>query len=84
MGHINLLTRRTLERQLIEAGFEIIQRHTCEFYLPLVAEFGGQCGQRTLSRIGGALRGSIFGWSLWTQWYVARKTKNDQPAEPTA
>lgn len=73
MGHINLMTRRTVEQQLTEAGFEIVDRHICGFYLPLVAEFGGERGQRALSRLGAGLRGSILEWSLWTQCYVARK-----------
>lgn len=73
MGHINLMTRRTVEARLAEAGFEVVERHLCGFYLPLVGEFGGRLGQRLLANLESLLRGGVLSWSLWTQCYVARK-----------
>jgi len=43
-GHINLMSSRKLEKQLLELGFHIVERHKSGLYLPLVAEFGGNMG----------------------------------------
>jgi SAM-dependent methyltransferase len=70
-GHINLLTAKTAQAQLRQAGFTLRERHVSGLYLPVLAEFFGQlgvrcafAGERILTRMG--LTGV-----LWTQFYVA-------------
>ena len=70
-GHINLMTRRTVRRQLAEAGFRIEREFLSGVYLPFVAEFGGSAGLALARRMEQALRGSPFAWLLWTQYYIA-------------
>jgi 2-polyprenyl-3-methyl-5-hydroxy-6-metoxy-1,4-benzoquinol methylase len=72
-GHINLMTRRTVRRQLAEAGFRIRAEHLSGMYVPLVAEFGGRPGlaaARALERI---VQDSPLSGLLWTQYYVATR-----------
>lgn len=71
-GHINLMTRRTVRRQLAAAGFVVEREHLCGVYLPLVAEFGGRPGLGIARSLEGPLRSSRLSWALWTQCYVAR------------
>lgn len=70
-GHINLMTARTVERQLNESGFDVIERHRSGMYLPLVAEFGGANALRLEQWLERKLRGSIGACLLWTQYYIA-------------
>lgn len=72
-GHINLMTERTVTRQVEDAGFRIEDRHKLAFYLPVVAETMGKIGQRIQQRMESALRGGPLDGLLWTQCYVARK-----------
>jgi ubiquinone/menaquinone biosynthesis C-methylase UbiE len=71
-GHINLMTARTVQRQLHGAGFEIVEQHRSGLYLPLVAEFGGERGLRFLQWLARRLGDGIGSNLLWTQYYVAR------------
>jgi hypothetical protein len=73
LGHINLLTARQLEIQLAEAGFRIEQQERFGFYLPLIADFGGEAGHHVLRAIEGVIR-HVPGLRelLWTQAYVLR------------
>ena len=71
-GHINLMTSRTVERQLTEAGFCISERYKSGLYLPFVAEFSGQYGLRIEQWLEAYLRDGPADGLLWTQYYVAR------------
>ena len=73
LGHVNLLTRGEVERQLAAAGFAIVERHVSGFYLPLVAEFFGGLGLRAQQALERRLRGSALEQLLWTQYYVCTK-----------
>jgi SAM-dependent methyltransferase len=71
-GHINLMTARTVQRQLQDAGFGIVEQHRSGMYLPLIAEFGGQRGLQLLQWLAHKLREGAGSNLLWTQYYVAR------------
>jgi 2-polyprenyl-3-methyl-5-hydroxy-6-metoxy-1,4-benzoquinol methylase len=74
LGHINLLTAAAVKAQLRNAGFEIVSSTRFGFYLPAVAEFGGEIGWRGLMRVGNALAKIPFlRGLLWTQGWVARR-----------
>jgi 2-polyprenyl-3-methyl-5-hydroxy-6-metoxy-1,4-benzoquinol methylase len=72
LGHINLLTRREAERQLLAAGFRIERRHLGGLYLPLVAEAGGRRALALERSLEAAIRTGPLRGLLWTQYYVAR------------
>jgi 2-polyprenyl-3-methyl-5-hydroxy-6-metoxy-1,4-benzoquinol methylase len=72
-GHINLLTEAALEKQIEDAGFRVEERYKLGFYLPLLAEFGGNPGLRVLRWLERKLRDSRLSWLLWTQCYLLRK-----------
>lgn len=71
-GHINLMTARTVQRQLREAGFALCEQHQSGMYLPLLAEFGGELALRFEQWLERKLRGTAGAGLLWTQYYVAR------------
>lgn len=74
LGHINLLTRGALQRQLAEAGFTIERRALFGFYLPVIAEFGGGAGQRLLKGIERVIaRVPVVRGLIWTQAYLLVK-----------
>jgi SAM-dependent methyltransferase len=70
-GHINLMTARTVARQLHDAGLEVAERHESGLYLPLVAEFGGAWGLKLEQWLERRLRGGAGRNLLWTQYHVA-------------
>lgn len=74
LGHINLMTRSELTRQIAKAGFVVEQTESFGFYLPVVAEFLGTAGWRTLHWLNARLKG-IPGLNglLWTQAYILRR-----------
>jgi 2-polyprenyl-3-methyl-5-hydroxy-6-metoxy-1,4-benzoquinol methylase len=72
MGHINLMTATTIQRQLTSAGFEIIERHKSGLYMPLLAELGGASAAHFLKTAGHKIQDSSLSWLLWTQFYLAR------------
>ena len=72
LGHINLLTRKEAERQLLDAGFEIDRRHFGGLYLPLIAEVGGRRALALERGLEVAMRTGPLRGLLWTQYYVAR------------
>ena len=76
-GHINLLTESELLRQVAAAGLVVESSFKCGFYLPLVAELGGEAGCRFLQWCEHKLRGSRFSWLLWTQCYLLRSGRRD-------
>ena len=74
LGHINLLTAPALKAQLKATGFVVEREARFGFYLPVVAEFGGEAGHRILRATGRVLAGiPILRGLLWTQAYVLRK-----------
>lgn len=74
LGHINLLTRRALRRQIVAAGFAIEETALFGFYLPVVAEFGGSPGWAALRAIERVVRAlPLVRGLLWTQAYVLLK-----------
>jgi len=74
LGHINLMTRGTLQKHIRDAGFEIAESQVFGFYLPGVAEFGGAAGAQMLVKLGRMLgRLPIVSGLLWTQAYTLRK-----------
>jgi len=76
LGHINLLTVGALRAQLQRAGFELRSTQRFGFYLPVIAEFGGERGAAALQRLGGALAYiPLLRGLLWTQgWVLVRPT----------
>jgi SAM-dependent methyltransferase len=71
-GHINLMTARTVQRQLRAAGFALCEQYQSGMYLPLLAEFGGELALRFEQWLERKLRGTAGAGLLWTQCYVAR------------
>ncbi|TDG15412.1 class I SAM-dependent methyltransferase [Seongchinamella unica] len=76
-GHINLLTESELLRQVAASGLVVESAWKCGFYLPLVAELGGDSGCRFLQWCERKLRGSALSWLLWTQCYLLRPGGRD-------
>jgi 2-polyprenyl-3-methyl-5-hydroxy-6-metoxy-1,4-benzoquinol methylase len=73
-GHISLLTRPAVRALLEESGFEITAGSVSTFYLPGIAEFGGEHGMRLLRWLAARLRRSRTSGLLWTQhWTAVRK-----------
>jgi len=73
LGHVNRMTKKTLEAQILDAGFEIVLNDNLAFYLPVIAEFGGNTGARICKWFAKKLRGTGLAWLLWTQCWVLRK-----------
>ncbi len=74
LGHINLLTRWGLKRQIAMAGFRIIEENRIGLYVPLLAEAGGGAGLRAARFLAAALRHvPLLSGLLWTQCYVLQK-----------
>lgn len=73
LGHISLFTQGELQRKIEQAGFVVVEHEVFSFYIPVIAEFGGQTGQRILAGMEKAMR-VIPGlkWLVWTQAYVLR------------
>jgi SAM-dependent methyltransferase len=71
-GHINLMTARTVQRQLRDARFAVREQHQSGMYLPLFAEFGGASALRLEQWLERKVRGTAAGGLLWTQYYIAR------------
>jgi SAM-dependent methyltransferase len=76
LGHINLLTKGQLKAQIARAGFLIEDEELLGFYLPVLAEFGGQFGADILRRMGRVLRHvPLLSGLVWTQAYQLRKMR---------
>lgn len=74
LGHISLLTQGDLQRRIEATGFEVVEHEVFAFYLPVIAEFGGEWGQRVLAGVEKVLRRVPFlKWMVWTQAYVLKK-----------
>lgn len=74
LGHINLLTRGQLARQLAETDFIVEQQDLFGFYLPVIAEFGGTPGRSLLRGIERLIRPvPVLRGLIWTQAYLLRR-----------
>lgn len=73
LGHINRMTRTQLRQQIEAAGFEIVSHENLAFYLPVIAELGGQTGARICQWFARKLAGTPLSWLLWTQCWVLRR-----------
>lgn len=73
-GHINVVSRGALENAILKAGLVIRRRSTLGFYLPLIGEFGGTAGQRSLAWIDARLQNTGLSLLLWTQCYVLQRS----------
>ena len=74
LGHISLRTRAQLILEIDKAGFTILSREDMSFYLPVIAEFGGEWGKRVLQFCERQLKKSnVLRNLLWTQCYVLTK-----------
>jgi ubiquinone/menaquinone biosynthesis C-methylase UbiE len=75
-GHINLMTSRTVERQLEEAGFRVVANHKSGLYLPVIAELLGTRALRIEKWLEKHLYRRRLDWMLWVQYYVARPAES--------
>lgn len=74
LGHINLLTHGQLGRQLEAVGFVIVKQDRFGFYLPVIAEFGGNAGRSVLRGIERIIRPlPVLRGLIWTQAYLLRR-----------
>lgn len=73
LGHINRLTRTQLRHQIRAAGFEVVSHDNLAFYLPGIAEFGGEVGLRLCQRLAQYLARTRLASLLWTQCWVLRR-----------
>jgi 2-polyprenyl-3-methyl-5-hydroxy-6-metoxy-1,4-benzoquinol methylase len=70
-GHINLMTKRELRRQLARAGFVTVETHLSGVYLPGIAESLGDRALRLEQGLERRVRGTVFEGLLWTQYAIA-------------
>lgn len=80
-GHINLIGPRDLQAQFARAGLRVERCEYLGMYLPVIAEFGGDWGQRLLARLERTLRATPLRALLWTQCYVLRRVCVSVPKE---
>lgn len=73
LGHINRMTRTELGKQIADAGFEVVRHDNVAFYLPVIAEFGGEPGARICQWFAKKLTGTRLSSLLWTQCWVLRR-----------
>ena len=60
-GHINLMTKKMVRSQLVQAGFTVLETYTSGVYLPVIAEL---LGRRAL-RIEQALEPRLRNSAVW-------------------
>jgi 2-polyprenyl-3-methyl-5-hydroxy-6-metoxy-1,4-benzoquinol methylase len=73
LGHISLRSAKQIQDVINTNGFEVVATDKFGFYLPFIAEFGGQQGGRLIERFERAIKNTPFDGLLWTQAYVLRK-----------
>lgn len=73
LGHINTLTAAQLRSQFWISRLAIAEKRKMALYLPLLAEFGGEAGQRIAERIETSIRDNFLSRLLWTQAYVLKR-----------
>ena len=71
-GHINLLTAGEARRQVEAAGFAVEEGAKTGFYLPVLAEVGGEPARRVQAWLARRLHPGPLDFLLWTQCYMAR------------
>jgi 2-polyprenyl-3-methyl-5-hydroxy-6-metoxy-1,4-benzoquinol methylase len=71
-GHINLMTRRQLDAQLSDAGFDVVEEWLAGLYVPVVAETLGERAVRLQATWERRVRGTRLQGILWTQFVVAQ------------
>ena len=57
MGHINLLSAKEAQKQILDAGFEIVERNLSGLYVPVLAELFGNTAVRLESYLEQKIRG---------------------------
>ena len=72
MGHVSLMTERSLRAALAEAGLTVVASAKTGLYLPLAAEAGGERARRAAERLARRIRGTRLDALLWTQLYELR------------
>lgn len=74
LGHVNLLTRYALKRQIFRTGFRVIEETRLGLYLPLLAETRSDTSLRVAKFMERNLRNiPLLSGLLWTQCYVLQK-----------
>lgn len=74
LGHISLMTAAELQSEIRRAGFTVVEHDVFAFYLPVIAEFMGESGQRGLAAAATWIaRRPMLRGLLWTQAYVLRR-----------
>ena len=74
LGHINRMTRGQLEKQILDAGFEIVEQDNIALYLPAIAEFSGNLGVRLAQFLAKMMAASTWmSHLLWTQCWVLKR-----------
>jgi SAM-dependent methyltransferase len=70
-GHINLMTKKMVRSQLVQAGFTVLETYTSGVYLPGIAELFGRRALRIEQALEPRLRNSRGDGLLWTQFIIA-------------
>lgn len=70
-GHINLMTKPMVRRQLEQAGLAVLETHTSGVYIPGIAEMLGHRALRIEQALELRLRNTRFEGLLWTQFAIA-------------
>lgn len=84
-GHINLMSMKTVTRQLSRAGFAILKTHRSGLYLPGISDLRSDRIQQVTRRLNAKLMNTRLAPLLWTQFFVAQKpqsamsSKKEQP-----
>ncbi len=81
LGHGNLYAASRLRREFAAAGLRVQRSELLGLYLPVIAEFGGDTGQRVLAWLEARLRCSPLRWMLWTQCYVLERPSGASGAD---
>lgn len=77
MGHINLMTRSKVMRQLKLAGFQIREQFASGFYAPIIAETAGDAAVRLEKWLEMFFRKGPLNGILWTQYFIAQTPLNN-------
>lgn len=75
-GHINLLTAHSVREQLQQVNFNVVETFVSGLYLPLIAEFLGTVGLNIEQYCEHFLKRLGMTGMLWTQYYVARASRD--------
>jgi 2-polyprenyl-3-methyl-5-hydroxy-6-metoxy-1,4-benzoquinol methylase len=78
-GHINVMTKGTLRKQLRQAGFTILETYASGVYVPVLAELLGDRALRIEKVLEHRFRSSRWDGFLWTQYVIAGVDVNAPP-----